>query len=215
LIRLYCASSNPGKLAEFRLAAEQIADAPPVEIELVPGFAAISACVENGATFAENAVIKGRHYGRHTDGLLFADDSGLLVDALDGAPGVRSARYSGLGATNESNNRLLLERLRGVKDRKAAFVCAIALVKGGQPAGVFTGRVEGVILDEPRGTGGFGYDPLFFYRRSAAPSAKPAKPPNSPSAIAARRCGKCYGTCREPGYEPELPPDHPNASRTL
>jgi XTP/dITP diphosphohydrolase len=163
LIRLYCAISNPGKLAEFRLAAEQIADAPPLAIELLPGFAAIPACVEDGSTFEENALIKARHYGRHTDGLLFADDSGLLVDALDGAPGVRSARYSGLGATNESNNRLLLERLRGVKDRKAAFVCAIALVKGGQPAGVFTGRVEGVILDEPRGTGGFGYDPLFFY----------------------------------------------------
>jgi XTP/dITP diphosphohydrolase len=163
LIRLYCASSNPGKLAEFRLAAERIADVPPVEIELVPGFAAISTCVEDGATFEENAVIKARHYGRHTDGLLFADDSGLLVDALDGAPGVHSARYSGPGATNQSNNRLLLEKLRGVKDRKAAFVCAIALVKGGELTGVFTGRVQGVILEAARGTGGFGYDPLFFY----------------------------------------------------
>jgi XTP/dITP diphosphohydrolase len=136
---------------------------PPVEIKLLPGFAAIPVPVEDGATFEENALIKARHYGRHTAGLLFADDSGLVVDALDGAPGVRSARYSGAGATGQSNNRLLLEKLRGVERRTAAFVCAIALVEGGEPVGVFRGRVEGVILEEPRGGNGFGYDPLFFY----------------------------------------------------
>jgi len=86
-----------------------------------------------------------------------------VVDALGGAPGVYSARFSGPGATDESNNRLLLEKLRGVEDRRARFVCAIALVDGGRVAGIYTGSVEGVILDAPRGAGGFGYDPLFYY----------------------------------------------------
>jgi XTP/dITP diphosphohydrolase len=95
--------------------------------------------------------------------LLFADDSGLEVDALGGAPGVYSARFSGAGATDESNNRLLLEKLRGVDDRRARFVCAIALVDNGRVTGVYTGSVEGIILDAPRGAGGFGYDPLFYY----------------------------------------------------
>ena len=163
MIELACATSNPGKLAEFRLAAEAVPDAPPVEIELLPGLAALPPCVEDGASFEANALLKARHYGRYTAGFLFADDSGLMVDALDGAPGVCSARYSGAGATAQSNNRLLLENLRGVKRRTAAFVCAIALVEAGKPLGVFHGRVEGVILEEPRGSGGFGYDPLFFY----------------------------------------------------
>src|SRR6185436_12557540 len=99
-------------------------------------------------------------YGPHAAGLLFADDSGLEVDALGGAPSVYSARYSGPGATDESNNRLLLERLRGVENRNARFVCAIALVEGGVVKGVYRGAVEGRIIDEPRGPGGFGYDPL-------------------------------------------------------
>jgi XTP/dITP diphosphohydrolase len=162
-MELYCATSNPGKLAEFRLAAGAVPEASTFAIDLLPGFADIPPCIEDGATFEENALIKARHYGRYTDGLLFADDSGLVVDALDGAPGVISARFSGPGATNLSNNRLLLEKLRGVEKRTAAFVCAIALAKAGESVGVFTGRVEGVIIDEPRGVNGFGYDPLFFY----------------------------------------------------
>jgi XTP/dITP diphosphohydrolase len=87
-------------------------------IQPLPDFRAIAPCVEDGATFAENAIIKARHYGAHASGLLFADDSGLEVDALGGAPGVYSARFSGPGATDESNNRLLLEKLRGVEDRR-------------------------------------------------------------------------------------------------
>jgi XTP/dITP diphosphohydrolase len=159
LIHLYCATGNPGKLHEFRLAAGHA----PVDIELVPRFRDIPSCVENGATFEENALIKARHYGRHVLGLLFADDSGLQVDALGGAPGVYSARYSGPGATDDRNNLLLLERLAGVKDRSARFVCAIALVENGEPRGVYRGVVEGRILEAPRGSGGFGYDPLFYY----------------------------------------------------
>ena len=131
--------------------------------------------MEDGATFEENAIRKALHYGPHAAGLLFADDSGLEVDALGGAPGVYSARFSGPHATDESNNRLLLEKLRGVANRKARFVCAIALVEGERVLGVYHGAVEGEILDEPRGTGGFGYDPLFYCPPLAAPSAKPRR----------------------------------------
>jgi len=138
------------------------ADSASVEIELLPGFKQLPAAVEDGVTFEENAVRKALHYGPHAAGLLFADDSGLEVEALGGAPGVYSARYSGPHATDEANNRLLLEKLRGVANRKARFVCKIALVEGARVVGVFPGAVEGVILDEPRGSGGFGYDPLFY-----------------------------------------------------
>ncbi len=158
-MRLYCATGNAGKLREFRLAALQA----PVEIDLLPRFRELPAAVEDGSTFAENAVKKALHYGRYADGPLFADDSGLEVDALGGAPGVYSARFSGPGATDESNNRLLLEKLRGVADRSARFVCAIALVDAGEVRGVWHGAVEGRILDAPRGGHGFGYDPLFYY----------------------------------------------------
>jgi XTP/dITP diphosphohydrolase len=157
-LRLFCATGNPGKAREFALAAGE-----RIVIQPLPDFRAIAPCVEDGATFAENAVIKARHYGAHASSLLFADDSGLEVDALGGAPGVFSARFSGPGATDESNNRLLLEKLRGVEDRRARFVCAIALIDNGQLAGVYNGSVEGIILDAPRGAGGFGYDPLFYY----------------------------------------------------
>jgi XTP/dITP diphosphohydrolase len=159
LIRLYCATGNPGKLREFRLAAGHA----PVDVELLPGFREIPPCIEDGATFEENAILKARHYGRHVSGLLFADDSGLEVDALGGAPGVYSARFSGPGSTDESNNRLLLEKLRGVEPRTARFVCVIALVEDGELRGTYRGSVEGSIIDQPRGTAGFGYDPLFYY----------------------------------------------------
>jgi XTP/dITP diphosphohydrolase len=158
LTRLWCATGNPGKLREFRMAAGQA----PVEIELLPAYRQLPECVEDGATFEENATKKALHYGAHADRLLFADDSGLEVDALHGAPGVYSARFSGPNATDESNNRLLLQKLRGVTDRSARFVCAIALVEGKNVIGVYRGAVEGVLLEEARGAGGFGYDPLFY-----------------------------------------------------
>jgi XTP/dITP diphosphohydrolase len=158
LTRLYCATGNAGKLREFRLAALHA----PVEIEYLADFKQLPECVEDGATFEENAVKKARHYGAYAPGLLFADDSGLEVDALGGGPGVCSARFSGPGATDESNNRLLLEKLRGIANRNARFVCVIAVVNGDRVAGVYRGEVAGRIIDEPRGAGGFGYDPLFF-----------------------------------------------------
>jgi XTP/dITP diphosphohydrolase len=158
LTRLYCATGNAGKLREFRMAA----DNAPVEIELLPAYKQLPECVEDGDTFEANAIKKALHYGRHANGLLFADDSGLEVDALGNAPGVYSARFSGPGATDASNNRLLLEKLHGVTDRRARFVCVIALVEGERVAGVYHGSVEGSITEEPRGSGGFGYDPLFY-----------------------------------------------------
>ena len=164
MIRIYCATGNPGKLREFRLAA----GTAPVAIDLLPGFGDIPPCLEDGATFEENAVAKARHYARlagagHARPLLFADDSGLEVDALGGAPGVQSARFSGRHGDDQANNRLLIEKLRGVENRTARFVCAIALVEGERLRGVYRGAVEGVIVDEPRGAGGFGYDPHFYY----------------------------------------------------
>lgn len=155
---LYCATGNAGKLREFRMAA----DVTRIGIELLPGFRQLPPALEDGATFEENAIRKALHYSPHAAGLLFADDSGLEVEALGGAPGVYSARFSGPHATDDSNNRLLLEKLRGVANRTARFVCAIALVEGERVIGVYHGAVEGEILHAPRGAGGFGYDPLFY-----------------------------------------------------
>ena len=160
MIRLYCATGNAGKLREFRMAAGPESG---VDIELLASFPEISPCVEDGLTFEDNAILKARHYASHAGGLLFADDSGLEVDALGGAPGVYSARFAGPGATDHANNRLLLEKLQGIEDRAARFVCVIALVEGERLLRVFRGVVEGCIADEPRASGGFGYDPLFYY----------------------------------------------------
>jgi XTP/dITP diphosphohydrolase len=160
LIGLFCATGNHAKLREFRMAAGSECG---VEIELLAGYREIPPCQEDGVTFEENAILKARHYGPHAGGWLFADDSGLEVDALDGAPGVYSARFAGGEATDQANNRLLLERLGGARDRTARFVCVIALVEGERLLRVFRGVVEGSITDEPRGGGGFGYDPLFYY----------------------------------------------------
>jgi XTP/dITP diphosphohydrolase len=155
---VYCATSNPGKLREFQLAAPDF-DVRPLPQRVEPP-------AETGDTFEHNAIEKALYYGRLVDGYLFADDSGLEVDALGGEPGVRSARYAGPGATDADNNALLLERMRGVADRAARFVCVIALVKDGRLVRTFRGSVDGRILDAPRGEGGFGYDPLFYHEPS-------------------------------------------------
>jgi XTP/dITP diphosphohydrolase len=149
-LTLYCATKNPGKLREF-------------EAEPIPNLASIEPPEETGATFEENAVQKATYYSKFTDGFVFADDSGLSVDALGGAPGVYSARFAGPAATDADNNRLLMEKLRGVEDRTARYVCVIALALRGALITTFRGEVEGRIIDEPRGTSGFGYDPYFFY----------------------------------------------------
>ena len=118
---------------------------------------------ETGVTFEENATLKALAVSGHFDGWVIADDSGLEVDALDGAPGVWSARFSGDGATDASNRTLLLEKLEGVrgKERSARFRCVIVLARAGRKFAAFSGSVEGVIINQEKGEGGFGYDPLF------------------------------------------------------
>jgi XTP/dITP diphosphohydrolase len=157
-LRLYCATTNPGKLREFQMALEN-----SFEVQSMPGLNTLAPCEETGATFEENAIQKALYYSKHCDGYLFVDDSGLEVDALGGAPGVYSARFAGTDASDDANNRLLLERMRGIEDRAARFVSVVALAKSGHLIQTFQGQVEGMLLDEPRGTNGFGYDPLFFY----------------------------------------------------
>jgi len=152
---VFCATSNPGKLREFQLAA------PDFDVRPLPQ--TVEPPEEDGATFEENAAAKAEYYGKLVDGYLFADDSGLEVDALGGAPGVHSARFAGPDATDDANNTLLLERLKGVENRAARFVCVIALVNNGKLVKTFRGSVEGRIVDRAYGSGGFGYDPLFFH----------------------------------------------------
>jgi XTP/dITP diphosphohydrolase len=151
-MKLYCATGNAGKLREFRLISP--------EIEPLIG---VPPCEETGHSFEENAREKAIYYSGHTEGMIFADDSGLEVDALGGAPGIYSARYAGLGSGDPANNELLLRNLLGEKNRKARFVCVVALAQKGVVLQTFRGEVEGEIIDDPRGTGGFGYDPLFYY----------------------------------------------------
>ncbi|HEX5482265.1 MAG TPA: non-canonical purine NTP pyrophosphatase [Terriglobia bacterium] len=173
---LYLASVNPGKLREFREAALEYG----IRIESAPGLSQRAPCIEDGETFEANACKKALYYAAGVQGLVFADDSGICVDALGGAPGVHSARYAGLQASEEDNNRKLMTELRrapdsgktqerppGSRERiggfTAHYLCLIALVEDGEVLTVTEGRVDGVIVDSPRGSGGFGYDPYFFY----------------------------------------------------
>ena len=164
-VKLFLASSNPGKLAEFRALAEADKPGAFAEIELLPGFGSLPSFEEDAPTFAENAAGKALHYSRLGDGKVFADDSGLVVPALGGAPGVHSARYAGPGATNADRIAKLLGELHGKRDRERAayFVCAIALAELGRAIAIVTARVDGEILESPRGSGGFGYDPVFYF----------------------------------------------------
>jgi XTP/dITP diphosphohydrolase len=163
-VKLYLASSNPGKLAEFR-ALVAAGAAVPIALELLFGFDSLPQFEENAPTFAENAAGKALHYSRLREGLIFADDSGLVLPALGGAPGVRSARYAGPEATNSQRIQKLLGEMRGKagSERAAHFVCVIALAKRGRAIAVVTDRVEGKILNAPSGSGGFGYDPIFYF----------------------------------------------------
>ena len=163
--KLFLASSNAGKLAEYRMLAAASALSVVIDLALLPGFDALPAFEENAPTFAENAAGKALHYSRHRDGLVFADDSGLVVPALGGAPGVHSARYAGQQATNSQRIEKLLGEMRGKAgpERAAYFVCAIALAERGRAMAIVTGRVDGEILEAPRGSGGFGYDPVFYF----------------------------------------------------
>ena len=149
-------------MREYQSAADDLGF-PSIRIELLAGIANIPSPEETGDTFAENASLKAAYYSSHAGGLVFADDSGISADALDGAPGVYSARFAGAGSSDSANLQLLLERMAGQSDRRAHFTCAIALAERGKVLQVFEDRADGVLLDSPAGSGGFGYDPVFFY----------------------------------------------------
>jgi len=160
---LYLASGNAGKLKEFRGLAES--SGKNWQLELLPDYAKLPEFEEAAPTFAENAAGKAFYYSRRSDDIVFADDSGLVVPALGGAPGVLSARYAGPGASNEQRIAKLLFEMKGLEgaNRNAYFVCVIAAVRNGRAVAVVSEKVHGEILDSPRGSDGFGYDPVFYF----------------------------------------------------
>jgi XTP/dITP diphosphohydrolase len=169
--RVLVATSNPGKICDLIGAAAQHG----IQIETLPGFASLPGVIEDGTTFEANARKKAEHYSKYAEGdLVIADDSGLEVDALRGAPGVRSARFAAddenapedaPNSDDEANNARLLRELAGVPDefRTARFVCVIAVARNGHTLATFHGQAEGILLHQPRGENGFGYDPLFYF----------------------------------------------------
>ncbi|MCC5871288.1 MAG: RdgB/HAM1 family non-canonical purine NTP pyrophosphatase [Gammaproteobacteria bacterium] len=169
------ASGNRGKQAELEPLLAPLGFSLTTQAEL-----GIDPAPEDGLTFVENALAKARHVAQISGRAALADDSGLIVDSLDGAPGVHSARYAGPAATDADNNALLLRALTGQTDRRARFLCVLVLLRSARdPAPLIaTGSWEGEILEAPRGSHGFGYDPLFFdpvLGRSAAELDREAK----------------------------------------
>ena len=172
--KILIATSNPGKLRDFAGAALRYG----IGIAGIPNFASLPSVVEDGLTFEANACKKAEAYSKHAPGeLVVADDSGLEVDALNGAPGVHSARYAAPDLQNkephdadantddEANNARVLRELKNVPPdkRTGRFVCVLAAARDGKTLATFPGTAEGTILDAPRGTSGFGYDPLFYF----------------------------------------------------
>lgn len=167
--RVLIATSNPGKLRDFAGAAA----AHGIEISGIPNFSSLPLAVEDGQTFEENACKKASEYSQYVPGeIVVADDSGLEIDALGGAPGVHSARYAAdqphLADANTDDDENNLRVLRELKDvpvekRTGRFVCVLSAARDRKILGMFRGVAEGVILDAPRGTNGFGYDPLFYF----------------------------------------------------
>jgi XTP/dITP diphosphohydrolase len=156
--KLVLASGNAGKLREFRRLLE------PLGITVVPqAELGITDADEPHVTFVENALAKARHASAHSGLPALADDSGVCVDALGGAPGVHSARFAGEPKSDERNNAALVAAVRGVADRRAHYACVLVLVRNaGDPEPIIAeGRWNGRIVDAPRGSGGFGYDPHF------------------------------------------------------
>jgi XTP/dITP diphosphohydrolase len=160
VVHVLLASSNAGKLREYR----EMAVGSGVALDSMLDFHQHPAFDESALTFAEIGAAKALHYSRFTDELVLADDSGLVVPALGGAPGVRSARYAGPNATDAANNQKLLRDMEGREgeQRRARFVCVTALARQGRALAIVSDFAEGSILNGPRGRGGFGYDPLFL-----------------------------------------------------
>jgi XTP/dITP diphosphohydrolase len=167
--KILIATSNPGKLRDFAGAAQRHG----VEVAGIPGFSSLPAVVEDGLTFEANARKKAEAYSRYVPGeTVVADDSGLEIDALHGAPGVHSARYAAdepdkaeTNTDDEANNARVLRELNGVppSQRTGRFVCVLAAARDGKTLATFRGTADGIILDVPRGENGFGYDPLFYF----------------------------------------------------
>lgn len=157
---IVAATKNKGKIAELRAAFSSL----PVKILDLSQFGPIPEPEETGSTFMENAVLKAKYYANMTHKACLADDSGLEVDALHGAPGVFSARYAGLKGGDAECNAKLLHELKGVESglRTARFKCVLAFIDENQSVILTDGACEGLILNEARGQGGFGYDPLFY-----------------------------------------------------
>jgi XTP/dITP diphosphohydrolase len=160
-MKLLLASSNLGKLREYL----ELARGTNVEIELLPNFSDFPAFEESAPTFAENAAGKALHFSRLVRDTVLADDSGLVVPALGGAPGVHSARYAGPGATDTDRIHKLLQEMDGKQgqQRRARFVCVIAIAVQGRAVAVVSDLARGAITIAPRGTAGFGYDPVFLF----------------------------------------------------
>jgi XTP/dITP diphosphohydrolase len=169
MLKILIATSNPGKLRDFAGAALRHG----VEVTGIPGFSSLPAVVEDGLTFEANACKKAEAYSRYVPGeTVVADDSGLEIDALKGAPGVHSARYAAdepaqadANTDDEANNARVLRELNGIPptQRTGRFVCVLAAARDGKTLATFRGTAEGIILDVPRGENGFGYDPLFYF----------------------------------------------------
>jgi len=167
--KILIATSNPGKLRDFAGAAARHG----VEVAGIPDFSSLPTVVEDGLTFEANARKKAEAYSRYVPGeTVVADDSGLEIDALHGAPGVHSARYAAdqpgkadANTDDQANNARVLRELKGLppSQRTGRFVCVLAAARDGKTLATFRGVAEGIILDAPRGTNGFGYDPLFYF----------------------------------------------------
>jgi XTP/dITP diphosphohydrolase len=158
-ISLVLATRNQGKIQELtRLLAHF-----PVRLKSLDQIGPLPPVHEDGKTFEENAYKKAFETASSLGLPALADDSGLMVEALQGSPGVFSSRYAGEGATDEENNRKLLREMKGLTNRSASFVCTIAIAVPSGPALIYEGRANGSILEEPKGRNGFGYDPLFYY----------------------------------------------------
>jgi XTP/dITP diphosphohydrolase len=168
--RLLVATHNPGKVREYR----EILAGLPLEVTYLDAEGITLEVEETGATFAENALLKATTYARSSGRWTWADDSGLEVDALGGAPGVYSSRYAGPGATDADRYRRLLDALAGVpwEGRTARFRCTVALATPDGDARTVDGACEGVIAFGPAGSNGFGYDPVFYFPEFAATMAQ-------------------------------------------
>ncbi len=162
-IRVFLATSNPGKLREYSVLAGEFS----VELDLLPNLDDIPTFEESAPTFAENAAGKAQYYSKHSSGIVLADDSGLVVPALGGAPGVHSARYAGPNASDADRVRKLLRAMDGKEgsERRARFVCVTAIAQRGRVVAVVSDFAEGTLTKELRGTDGFGYDPIFFFEQ--------------------------------------------------